>query len=233
MICTSLAHEIMLAAYQLHHIAVSHHLASTLHVLAQKNNNTKTSVLLSSQPTNTHRLSGSCLFLSQACHDSATLPSDCVRSWHTEQSKQGNTVYFHSSLVQVPAVCCLRVIFPPCARVFMQWRNFGRTVILLSHRNKRERQRNVFFCLDQRKLVIVKAKTATPLLCVYIPPLRQSRRAALSPIETCWQMVTHNVERMLHCVLFNWQDPLLIADQPLSCISIFSLHLEYMLLNTS
>lgn len=104
----------------------------------------KTSVLLSSQPTNTHRLSGSCLFLSQACHDSATLPSDCVRSWHTEQSKQGSTVYFHSSLVQVPAVCCLRVIFPPCARVFMQWRNLGRTVILLSHRNKRERQRKSF-----------------------------------------------------------------------------------------
>lgn len=170
MICTSLAHEIMLAAYQLHHIAVSHHLASTLHVLAQNNNNTKTSVLLSSQPTNTHRLSGSCLFLSQACHDSATLPSDCVRSWHTEQSKQGNTVYFHSSLVQVPAVCCLRVIFPPCARVFMQWRNFGRTVILLSHRNKRERQRNVFLS-GSKEAGDCKGKNCnTTFMCLYSPP---------------------------------------------------------------
>lgn len=143
MICTSLAHDIMLAAYQLHHSCFTP-LGINSHVLAQNNNNNK-NLCTSVQPTHKHSSPFWVLFISfQACHDSATLPSDCVRSWHTEQSKQGSTVYFHSSLVQVPAVCCLRVIFPPCARVFMQWRNLGRTVILLSHRNKRERQRKSF-----------------------------------------------------------------------------------------
>lgn len=91
MICTSLDHNIMLAAYQVHHCCFTP-LGINTHVLAQNNNNDnnnsnkKTSVLLSSQPTNTHRLSESCLFLSQACHDSATLPSLTVLGAGTRSS---------------------------------------------------------------------------------------------------------------------------------------------------
>ncbi len=82
---------------------------------------------------------------------------------------------------------------------------------MLSHRNKRESQRDKGFSVflsflggggggGQRKPVILKAKIARPHLCLYIfPPSEQ--QAALSP--TWWQKQTHDVCKMLHCVLFN------------------------------
>ncbi len=178
----------MLAAYQFHHSCFTP-LGINTHVLAQNNNNNIKSLYFC--PANPQTLIGFLglvyffLKLAWQCNPAV---SDCVRRWHTEQHKQGSTVYFHSSLVQVPAVCCLRVIFPPCAKVFMHWRNLGRSVILLTHRNKRERQRDkgfsvfFYFLRDQRKPVILKAKIATPLLCVYTSLLRQSSKPLFLPL---------------------------------------------------
>lgn len=143
------------------------------------------------------------------------------RRWHNEQRKQGSSVYLHSSLVQEPVVCCQHVIFPPCAKVFMQWRNLGRSVILLSHQYKSERQIFFFYLFFLFFSFFAGSKEAgdckgrncnTTFMCSYISPPSE-QQDTLSPIETLWQIQTHNVEKMLYCVLFNWQVQL--ADQPL------------------
>ncbi len=131
----------------------------------------------------------------------------------------------------MPAVCCLRVIFPPCAKVFMHWRNLGRSVILLSHRNTRERQRDKGFSVFYFFLFFTGSKEAgdfkgkncnTTFMCLYISPPSE-QQAALSP--TWWQMQTHNVHKMLHCVLLIDKFNLQISHCKYKHNKIFSLHL--------
>lgn len=170
-------------------ISVSSLLGIDSHILAE-NKNLSTSI----QPTHKHSSPFWLLFISFSrlpwqCNPAV---SDCVRGWHTKQCKQGSTVYFHSSLHEVPAVWCLCVLFfSPCVKVFVQRRNLGGSVIFISWR---EIHRNSGGGLggDQRKLKTVQAKIATQCFCV-VNPLHQSKLAVFSHRDllantntSCW-----------------------------------------------
>lgn len=117
-----------LAAYQFHHRCFTL-LAFTGTSWQRK----KSFILLSKRPTNTHRLSSSCLFLSQGCHDSATLPSLTAWGAGTRNSaNRGAWFIFTAVCMKCPRFGASVLFFSPCAKVFLQWRNLGGIVIFVS-----------------------------------------------------------------------------------------------------